>query len=269
MAAAEELLLRDGYARTSMRAIATQAGVSENTKYLSFASRARLLRQVIKLGVQGDETGVPPAGRPAWLEVVAGPVGRGVRPVCSAESHLDDADCCHHRRRRSRRLHPTLPSTATVPTKPPTRTNLLALAAELTRRGTFASGVSAQDAADTIYGLARNRFQLLTGSALGGVLGVGDRPAVAVGVPARLRSSRLAGDRQGGTACEPDRFPPSNSGFGSVGVTAFLVRSLWWESACAVRCADTGAGPGVVASPSPCRPLLPGWTSCGSSRTSR
>ena len=55
LAAAEELFLREGYARTSMKAVAIQAGVSERTMYLAFSTKASLLRQVIQLAVQGDE----------------------------------------------------------------------------------------------------------------------------------------------------------------------------------------------------------------------
>ena len=55
LAAAETLFLRDGYVRTSMKAIAAHAGVSEKTMYLAFATKATLLRQVIQLTVQGDE----------------------------------------------------------------------------------------------------------------------------------------------------------------------------------------------------------------------
>ena len=41
--AAEELFLRDGYARTSIRAVAKEAKVSEATVYLAFDNKAALL----------------------------------------------------------------------------------------------------------------------------------------------------------------------------------------------------------------------------------
>src|SRR3954469_7786589 len=72
--AAETLFLRDGYARTSMKAIAGQAGVAEKTMYLAFASKAALLRQVIQVAVQGDEAPIPLPERPDWRALVAGPV---------------------------------------------------------------------------------------------------------------------------------------------------------------------------------------------------
>ena len=40
-AAAEDLFVRDGYARTSVRAVAKAAGVAEATMYLAFPGRAR------------------------------------------------------------------------------------------------------------------------------------------------------------------------------------------------------------------------------------
>jgi AcrR family transcriptional regulator len=46
-ATAEELFLRDGYVRASIKAVARAAGVGEATVYLSFASKAALLDAVI------------------------------------------------------------------------------------------------------------------------------------------------------------------------------------------------------------------------------
>ncbi len=45
--AAEELFLRDGYARTTIRAVAKAAGVAEATVYLAFPDKAALLDAVI------------------------------------------------------------------------------------------------------------------------------------------------------------------------------------------------------------------------------
>ena len=46
-AVAEELFISDGYARTSIRAVAKAAGVSEATVYLAFGNKAALLDAVI------------------------------------------------------------------------------------------------------------------------------------------------------------------------------------------------------------------------------
>ena len=81
LAAAETLFLRDGYARTSMKAIAGVAGVSEKTMHLAFATKATLLRQVIQLTLQGDEAGTPLAQRPEWRQLLSGPVEEVFRPL--------------------------------------------------------------------------------------------------------------------------------------------------------------------------------------------
>src|SRR3954453_19864954 len=52
--AAEELFLRDGYARTSVRAVAKAAGVAEATVYLAFAGKAALLDAVIVRAVRDN-----------------------------------------------------------------------------------------------------------------------------------------------------------------------------------------------------------------------
>src|SRR4051794_9847465 len=46
-AAAEELFLRDGYARTTIRSVAAAAGVAEATMYLAFPDKGALLDAVI------------------------------------------------------------------------------------------------------------------------------------------------------------------------------------------------------------------------------
>src|SRR3954454_1971443 len=71
--AATTLFLRDGYARTSMKAIAAQAGVSGKTMYLAYETKATLLRHVIQVAVRGDEDPAPLSQRPEWRAVLDGP----------------------------------------------------------------------------------------------------------------------------------------------------------------------------------------------------
>jgi AcrR family transcriptional regulator len=54
-AAGEQLFLRDGYAATTMAAVARAAGVSERTVYIAFSSKADLLTEIIRVGVRGDD----------------------------------------------------------------------------------------------------------------------------------------------------------------------------------------------------------------------
>jgi AcrR family transcriptional regulator len=53
-AAGEALFLRDGYARTSIRAVAKEAGVAEATVYLAFENKAALLNAVIIRAVRDN-----------------------------------------------------------------------------------------------------------------------------------------------------------------------------------------------------------------------
>jgi AcrR family transcriptional regulator len=70
LAAAQSLFERDGYAVTTMAAIATESGVALKTVYLAFATKSGLLRALWNLLLRGDETDVPVAGRDWYREVL-------------------------------------------------------------------------------------------------------------------------------------------------------------------------------------------------------
>jgi AcrR family transcriptional regulator len=153
--AAETLFLRDGYARTSMKAIAKRAGVSEPTMYLIYTNKANLLREVIQVAVRGDEAPATLSERPEW-RVMAGPpdevfarfaalnatlMTRTAAIIALAESAAAvDPDLAEHRAR----------ARATA------RADLHALAVELQRHGVLAPGVSDQDAADIMYAISND-----------------------------------------------------------------------------------------------------------------
>ena len=154
LAAAETLFLRDGYVPTSMKSIAEVAGVSEKTMYLTFATKATLLRQVIQLTVRGDEAETPLAERREWRELVAGPV-EGVFARFAAQNAA----------LMSRTAALIALGEAAAATDPElaqyrdqahaeTRANLRALAAELKRRGALNADTTEEDATDIIYAIA-------------------------------------------------------------------------------------------------------------------
>jgi AcrR family transcriptional regulator len=165
LAAAERLFLRDGYPRTTMKAIAREAQVSEKTMYLAFATKATLLRHVIQVAAQGDEAGIPLAQRPEWRALLAGPVEdvftrfaqlntalmtRTAAIIALGEAAAEtDPELAEHRDRAHAEA----------------RANLAALAAELRRRGALRREVSAQHAGDVIYAIATDEgiFLRLTG----------------------------------------------------------------------------------------------------------
>jgi AcrR family transcriptional regulator len=69
LAAAARLFERDGYASTSMAAIAAEAGVALKTVYLAFETKSGLLRALWHRLLRGDRDDVP-VGDQAWYRAV-------------------------------------------------------------------------------------------------------------------------------------------------------------------------------------------------------
>jgi AcrR family transcriptional regulator len=71
--AAQRLFERQGYAATTMAAIAGEAGVALKTVYLAFDTKSGLLRALWNLRLRGDEDEAPVAAREWYREVVDEP----------------------------------------------------------------------------------------------------------------------------------------------------------------------------------------------------
>lgn len=71
--AAQRLFELQGYASTTMAAIAADADVALKTVYLAFDTKARLLRAVWDLALKGDDLDAPVAERPWYLTVLEEP----------------------------------------------------------------------------------------------------------------------------------------------------------------------------------------------------
>jgi AcrR family transcriptional regulator len=71
--AARRLFESQGYATTTMDAIATEAGVALKTVYLAFETKSGLLRAVWDLLLKGDTDDAPVAARAWYREVVEEP----------------------------------------------------------------------------------------------------------------------------------------------------------------------------------------------------
>jgi AcrR family transcriptional regulator len=69
LAAAQRLFERDGYAPTTMAAIAAEAGVAVKTVYVAFAAKSGVLRALWHLLLRGDQDDVP-VGERAWYRAV-------------------------------------------------------------------------------------------------------------------------------------------------------------------------------------------------------
>jgi AcrR family transcriptional regulator len=63
--AARDLFERDGFRPTTIAAIAARAGVSAESVYKGFGTKAALAKAVFDLVIAGDDQPVPVAGRPA------------------------------------------------------------------------------------------------------------------------------------------------------------------------------------------------------------
>ena len=67
--AAHDLFLEDGYASTTIAAIATEAEVAPQTIYSPFGTKAAIAKELLDVSIVGDEEPVPVAGRP-WFQRV-------------------------------------------------------------------------------------------------------------------------------------------------------------------------------------------------------
>lgn len=77
--AAEELFLANGYAATSMAAIAEAAGVSRPTVFNAFGSKAELLREIGDVRLAGDDEPI---------DVLSRPLGRAMLEATDPEELL-------------------------------------------------------------------------------------------------------------------------------------------------------------------------------------
>ena len=71
--AAQRLLERDGYAVTTMAAVADGAGVALKTVYVAFATKSGLLRALWNVLLRGDADDVPMGERPWFRDLLAEP----------------------------------------------------------------------------------------------------------------------------------------------------------------------------------------------------
>ena len=152
-AAAERLFLRDGYARTSIRAVAREAGVAEATVYLTFSTKAALLNATI-LRATGAEEGTPlsailAAPPPDMLSRLANAhaaaMSRAARLIALGESAiLMDATL----RPLRDRAHANL------------RAAYAAIAQRLADAQLLRSGITAAAASDTLYAICNETTYL-------------------------------------------------------------------------------------------------------------
>jgi AcrR family transcriptional regulator len=153
-AAAEDLFVRDGYARTSIRAVAKAAGVAEATIYLAFPDKPALLDAVIVRATRDNASeplaaiaAAPPdeiLSRMAVSNAIL--MARAARLIALGEcASLMDTGLRPHRERAHRNL----------------RAAFRLIAGRLDEAGLLRS--DSQDAADTLYGLVNETTYLRMG----------------------------------------------------------------------------------------------------------
>lgn len=159
--AAARLFVRDGYAATSIGAIAEEAGVAVPTVYAALRSKANILRAVIELTVRGDDEAVPLSARAAWQEIEQEPDAHR-RLALFSRIHREVCD----------REAPVFAQLEAAAGGDPEATEMLAehdrlryetqsrLARLLHRQRQLKPGLSARRAADVVWTLASERTYL-------------------------------------------------------------------------------------------------------------
>ena len=159
--AAARLFLRQGYAATSISAIAAEAGVAVQTVYASLTTKRDILEAVIQAGVRGDEDEVAVTAHARWLQMQAeadprrklSMFARIHREICEREAELFgiletaaavDPD-----------LAPLLHDKERFRYQDQTR-----VVRSLRRQGQLRAGGSARNASDSIWALASERVYL-------------------------------------------------------------------------------------------------------------
>ena len=155
VASATALFLRNGFARTTTKAIAARAGVTERMIFLNFEGKAALLAACIREVVRGNDPDTPMLARAEWQAVLAAPAGREMFGLIAAavtqlygraaellalgESASRDDPLLEEERRQG---HAAM------------RADLLEVAKALKRAGALRRGITVARAADVLFALA-------------------------------------------------------------------------------------------------------------------
>ena len=160
-AAAEELFVRDGYVRTTTKAIARHAGVAEMTLFLAFDTKPALLSEIIRVNVRGDDDDTPVARRAAWQEILSAEPEHILRRFAEFTGDVQA---------RTARILAVAEAAATTDPQLGSRraeahahirADVQQVADALTRHGHLARDVTPVQAADIIYALASESTYLL------------------------------------------------------------------------------------------------------------
>jgi AcrR family transcriptional regulator len=152
--AATTLFLQDGYARTSMKAIAARAGVSEKTMYLAYATKANLLSHVIQVAVRRDEDPAPLSRRTEWQAVFNGPPDQAFARFATLNAAVMARTAAIIAVGEAAAAGDNELAAYRDQAHEAARADVRALVTALTRAGVIADDTDERVAADTIYALA-------------------------------------------------------------------------------------------------------------------
>jgi AcrR family transcriptional regulator len=154
--AAEALFLRSGYSATSMKELASEAGVAERTLYLNFPTKAALLNEIVRVSVRGNDRDEPLIAGEAFRSVLDASPGRLLHQFAAVSAELMP---------RVARILAIGEAAATVDPAlrafrdrghAATRSDLREVANALKERGELAPHTTVEQAADTLFALAAN-----------------------------------------------------------------------------------------------------------------
>jgi len=159
--AATVRFVRDGYAATTIGAIARDAGVATQTVYYDFGSKRNVLRAVLDAAIAGDDATIPVRDQ-AWVDEVA----RQTDPVAAVEALVAGAVAILA---RVAPVYDVLCHAAGEPdisdlfaaTRAGRRRDQQALVASLAAAGHLRPGLDVEAAADAVYALVNEEVYLL------------------------------------------------------------------------------------------------------------
>jgi AcrR family transcriptional regulator len=164
--AAQRLFEHDGYAATSVAAIASAAGVSLKTVYLTFETKSGLLRALWHLVLRGAADGTPVGEQPWYLAVLEEPdPGRQVRlNVRNSRTVKVRAGAILEVIREAASADPDIAALwARIQTE--FHDNQRAIVQSLADKGALAAGLDVADATDILWTLNHpNLYALLAGA---------------------------------------------------------------------------------------------------------
>ena len=160
LAASLELFLEQGYARTSMEAIAAEAGVSAQTVYNQFGTKCELLAAVLDRAIAGDAAPVAVIERPWFVAGEDEPAADAIARFAAAGTAI---------LARVAPLYDVIRSASSLPevrrllddNRRRRRADQRHVVGALAATGQLRHDLDADHAADVVYGLANEDVYLL------------------------------------------------------------------------------------------------------------